>query len=220
MKAVLFDLDDTLTDRARTLALYGEQFAADFGSLLPEFSAQQIRSVCEDLDGRGYRPREEMFKGLLQLLPWTSRPEISVIEAHWRRWFPALTAARPDMRSTLTALRKAGLRLGVITNGSVSMQSAKMEHLGLERYVSHILISEAVGYAKPDSRIFTAALEQLSVAPPEALFVGDHPVNDVIGARDAGLLAVWLEGIHAWPAEQPVVERRVRALREILDLVF
>ncbi len=60
-------------------------------------------------------------------------------------WFPALTVARPDMRSTLTALRKAGLRLGVITNGSVRMQSAKMEHLGLERYVSHILISEAVG---------------------------------------------------------------------------
>jgi putative hydrolase of the HAD superfamily len=219
IEAVLFDLDDTLTDRAATLQQYAHEFAAEFGTLLPAVGTLEIEAVCVELDERGYRPRKDLFYGILERLPWVSRPDVSVIEGHWRRWFPSLTVPQAGLRSTLSSLRTAGLRLGLVTNGSVLTQSAKITHLGLTDYFHRVIISEAVGYKKPQAEIFHKALAEVSTAPARTVFVGDHPVNDVIGARNAGLVSVWFEGIHAWPADQPPPRHRIRRLCEVEDVI-
>lgn len=54
-----------------------------------------------------------------------------------------------------------------------------------------ILISEWEGIKKPDPRIFNVALKQLQVSPNEAIFVGDHPENDVKAAQDVGMKGIW-----------------------------
>jgi HAD superfamily hydrolase (TIGR01662 family) len=97
----------------------------------------------------------------------------------------------PDVAHTLSALRSAGLRLGLITNGSVSMQSRKLECLSLSSSFDTILISAAEGISKPDPEIFQRALERLEANAPESVFVGDHPEVDISGARSAGMRAIW-----------------------------
>jgi FMN phosphatase YigB (HAD superfamily) len=49
------------------------------------------------------------------------------------------------------------------------------------------------------------------------MFVGDHPINDVLGSAAVGLVPVWLEGVHVWPKSHPSPERRIRALPDILQ---
>jgi putative hydrolase of the HAD superfamily len=66
-----------------------------------------------------------------------------------------------------------------------------IEALGIAPYFTAILASEREGLKKPDARLFHMAAQRLGVAPPEAVFVGDHPLVDIAGARGAGLKAIW-----------------------------
>ena len=126
---------------------------------------------------------------------------------------------RVGLQETLSELTEWGLRLGIVTNGSVMTQAAKIKHLGLEKYFSSVVISEAAACQKPDPRIFRRALDEIGCDAAVTWFVGDHPVNDVLGSAEAGLVPVWLEGIHPWPVGRPYPTHRIRALPELLGLV-
>jgi putative hydrolase of the HAD superfamily len=108
-----------------------------------------------------------------------------------RSGFPNACVLFPDAVQTLSGLRTSGLKLGLITNRSMRMQSRKLQCLALAPMFDTILISEAEGISKPDPRIFHRALERLNVSPARSVFVGDHPEVDVAGARTAGMHAIW-----------------------------
>jgi putative hydrolase of the HAD superfamily len=138
---------------------------------------------------------------------------------HWDTWFPLSAVAREGLEETLTALHAQGIRLGIITNGVVRRQQPKIETLHILPYLSTVVISEAVQVKKPDPRIFTRALAEVGCAASQAWFVGDHPVNDVLGAAAVGLRPIWLTGVHPWPTDYPAPLWQVGALIELVDLV-
>ena len=65
------------------------------------------------------------------------------------------------------------------------------------------------------ARVFEAILEALDADAEDAVYVGDHPVNDVQGAIDAGLGAIWMRGWQDWPADQAPAEFVVDRLAEV-----
>jgi putative hydrolase of the HAD superfamily len=217
--AVLFDLDETLTDRSASIARYAALFHRDFAGYLRGVSVAEVESTFVSLDERGYRPRDEVYAGIVKSLQWGSEPDVSVVRTHWRTSFPTSAVGRVGLKETLSELTAWGIRLGVVTNGSVMTQSAKIEHLGIARYFSSVVISEAADCQKPDPQIFRRALDEIGCAAAVTWFVGDHPINDVLGSAQAGLVPVWFEGIHSWPAGHTDPERRIRALHELLGLV-
>ncbi len=81
----------------------------------------------------------------------------------YRDGFPRACVLFPDAVGTLSSLRASGLKLGLITNGSVRMQSRKLECLALSPMFDTILISDAEGIHKPDPRIFQRAMARLGV---------------------------------------------------------
>ncbi|MBI2685684.1 MAG: HAD-IA family hydrolase [Acidobacteria bacterium] len=132
----------------------------------------------------------------------------------YRAGFPSACVLFLDAAQTLSSLRAAGLKLGLITNGSVRMQGAKLTCLALAPMFDTILISDAEGISKPEREIFDRALGRLNVNPAHAVFVGDHPDVDVAGARAAGMRAVW--------RRDPTVSRVVEAdavIEELGDLL-
>jgi putative hydrolase of the HAD superfamily len=132
----------------------------------------------------------------------------------YRDGFPNACVLFPDAAETLSCLRTPGLKLGVITNGSIRMQRRKRQCLALAPMFDTILISDAEGISKPDPRIFHRALERLDISPTRSVFVGDHPEVDVAGARAAGLKAIW--------RRDPNVSRMVEAdgvIEELGDLL-
>jgi len=138
----------------------------------------------------------------------------SADEAYFERVFAALgepTAYRlePTLPGCLARLRAAGFRLGVVSNADLRTR-AIVAGLGLDRAVDAVLISAAVGVAKPDPHIFLRACDLLGVAPSEAVHVGDSRSADVEGARGAGLSA-WHYGDDVRDFAE--VERRLLALR-------
>lgn len=82
-----------------------------------------------------------------------------------------------------------------LTNGN-----ADLDMIGIRAHFAHHVCARDSGVAKPDPRIFVLAAERLGVAPEEILHVGDDPVLDVVGARDAGLRTAWINRSRApWP---------------------
>lgn len=99
-----------------------------------------------------------------------------------------------DVETTLTALKKQGLTLGMLSNVSFpgDFYTKLLESLGIAHYFDAVLWSSDVGIRKPSPKIFAQVLEELGVSPNEAIHVGDIPNRDVRGAHAAGMRAVWM----------------------------
>ncbi|MFD2178616.1 pyrimidine 5'-nucleotidase [Veronia pacifica] len=84
-------------------------------------------------------------------------------------------------------------KLGIVTNGFTQLQKIRLERTGMTPYFTHVFISEEIGVAKPDPRIFEYALEKMG-QPDKAsvLMVGDNPHSDVLGGMNAGVDTCWL----------------------------
>lgn len=97
----------------------------------------------------------------------------------------------PDVVPALEELRGRGFELGVVSNWDERLPGL-LERLGLASYFTALVHSSAVGMEKPNPRIFRLALQRLGAEPDEALHVGDAALEDVEGARAAGMHAVRL----------------------------
>jgi putative hydrolase of the HAD superfamily len=91
-----------------------------------------------------------------------------------------------------------------------------LEGLGLTPYLDHVVVSAVVGWEKPHPRIFESALELAGIPAAQALHIGDNYQQDVLGAQQAGIYAVWLRRQGAHAADCPVVSS-LRELPAIID---
>ena len=210
---VLFDLDDTI---------FAHRLAVNAGALSvlrkldappgPDREAAEVerwteleelhypRYLSGDLDYLGQRrARARDF-----LAPYGVE---FVTDAEAETWFEYYLGhyreawdVYPDTFAVLDAL--AGRRLGIITNGELDFQLAKMNATGLTGRFEHIVASGEVGITKPDPRIFDRACELFAVDPVEAVYIGDRLHTDAIGATDAGLRGIWIDRLGATPAER------------------
>lgn len=99
----------------------------------------------------------------------------------------------PEVPAVLSLLRDSGIRVGIVTNAyqPMWMRDVEIAQHGLLDYFPDCRISAAdVGYLKPHPAIFRSALDLLEVKPEEAVFVGDNLTADVAGAQAAGLRGI------------------------------
>ncbi len=97
-----------------------------------------------------------------------------------------------DVLPTLDTLKGLGIKMGLISNWSMSLP-AVIDGLGMGNYFSTIIASATVRMHKPQPGIFQLALQRLDVSPSECLHVGDHLYADVGGARSVGITAVLID---------------------------
>ena len=116
----------------------------------------------------------------------------------------------------MPALRRLSERypLLTMTNGN-----ADVERLGITHFFAGHISARTAGFLKPDPRIFELACQMLGEDPGTVLHVGDHPVDDVLGALDAGFQAAWINRHDdVWNHEhEPHAE--VKNLIELVDLL-
>lgn len=205
-------------DRRASLTQFTQHFAADFANQLGPIAFDTLNDAIQHADEGGYRPKEDMFTDLLAVLPWTQPPTVEGLYDYYYTLYPQCALAMPDAYDSLDRLHALGLRTGIVTNGPPT-QNDKIDILGLRRYMEVILVSDDVGIKKPDARIFALALEALALPAEEAVFVGDHPGNDILGARAAGLRPIWMRGHHPWPPEYPEPKLQVDSLHDLVALL-
>jgi putative hydrolase of the HAD superfamily len=105
----------------------------------------------------------------------------------------------PEVPGALATLRDRGLRLAVVSNFDGRL-APLIDALGVGRLVDAVVHSSSAGSAKPDPGIFRIALARLGVEPADALHAGDEPLEDVEGARRAGMRALLVDRRRRAPA--------------------
>lgn len=119
----------------------------------------------------------------------------------------------------LDAVKRLGWKVGLICNtGSTpgAMQRIFLDQAGLGRFFDTLVFSDEERLSKPAARIFQVALDRLGASAESAVHIGDHPVNDVLGAKRAGLRAIWLRrGSQAVPAIPP--DATIDTLEEAIE---
>ena len=127
-----------------------------------------------------------------------------------------------DALSCLDALEAGDppIRIGVITNGDLAFQTAKMAATGLRERIEHTITSGEIGVAKPDAAIFAHACDVFGVEPGAAAYIGDRLHTDALGASGAGLLGIWLDRAGHGSPEQLAEARAagVRVIRSLAEL--
>jgi putative hydrolase of the HAD superfamily len=162
------------------------------------------------VDYGGYVPREVFMQRLLEAFGATGF-DAPCLAKFWRSEFSKFVQPMHGAFELLKFLRLKGIKTGIVSNGTVQLQQAKID--ALELRVDVIIISEAVGVKKPAARPFLEALRLLGVQSSEAWFVGDHPVNDIEGADAVGMRPFWLE------REQKAGAVKATQIENLLELI-
>jgi HAD superfamily hydrolase (TIGR01662 family) len=117
-----------------------------------------------------------------------------------------------DVPRVVSELKRAGLRVGVISNTEDGRLEEMLKLLEIAADFDLLVDSHKVGLRKPDAAIFQYALDELKVAPQEAVYVGDSYGHDVLGARQAGLRAILLDPLDLYSESDCP---RIHALSEL-----
>jgi putative hydrolase of the HAD superfamily len=215
IKAILFDLDDTLLDRAMSIEAFVKKQHQQYQIDHVPYATYQRRFT--ELDQRGYSEKPAMFQTLIAEFGVAASVDAWLADFQNDAWHSCVLL--PDAIEVLNELRSRGYKLGVITNGADWSQARKLRVTGLLPLFDLVVISEHERIHKPDPQIFTRAAERLSVPANECAFVGDHPRNDIYGAGAVGMKTVWYPGDQRWPADSAITpDYTIAALRELLDL--
>lgn len=223
VRGVLFDVDDTLVDhagagRAAILARLREVGLPHGAEAADRWRELEERHFGRFLAGElGFEEqRRSRVRGMVD-------EDLDDVAAD--AWFAAYNerfesgwACFDDVLAALALLDARGLPVGVVTNLDAVRQRRKLDLVGLTGRFEVLVGLDALGVAKPDPAVFRHACSLLGTAPADTAFVGDRLDHDALGARDAGLLAVWLDRTGG-DADVPAGVTRVRSLAELEEVL-
>lgn len=218
VKAIFFDFDDTLQSRAGAYRLYCDDFISRYFPQVGGSDKERMKDEMEALVDGGYKPREEYWPEVIEFWGWKNPPELKELVDDFNERFGRRVVMLEGACDTLRELKRRGYKLGMVTNGNSMLQNTKLDTAGIRDLFDMSVVSDDIGVWKPDKRIFEYAMKSLGVTPEEALFVGDHPINDVQGALGARMNVVWVDyGSFAGHPTPGVLG--VKNVRELLDIL-
>lgn len=201
IRTLFFDVGSTLVYGPSVPALVAELLAMEGRAITPDEVQEAMGRMPRDLLARRATVRTEAEEQeyhtealpvLLQLLGLTDLNGAMLNRLLENLYgYSSFYSMYPEVLPVLEALRTKGLQLGVISNWEPSL-SRLLRDFEIDTYFQVIVPSMAVGFAKPDPRIFALALERAGAAPNEAIHVGNRLEEDVQGAAAAGIRPVWL----------------------------
>ncbi len=199
MKALIFDLDDTLYNQIQPFKRAVVQFMdipSDELELLyiafryraDELFEASVKGTLSMKDMHTYRMRAAFRDMEMDI---TNEMAYAIQEAYaYQQGHLELTTGSKEL---FAHCQEKGIAVGLITNGPHLHQMKKIQNLNLHRFIPEhlMLISGQVGMTKPDTGIFRLMEKRLNLNPEDICYLGDSYENDVIGAKAAGWKAIW-----------------------------
>lgn len=220
-KWILFDADETIFDfddytgLKRTIAKYGigitDEDYHEYKRLNTELFNKYQKGEIKAIDIKSTR-----------LKKWSDIVNVNPLQLNQELLCNMLEICKPLPGAVeLLELLKNNFKLGMITNGFVDLQEARLKRNGLFEYFDVLIISENVGVAKPDPKIFEHAFRLMGdVSRKEILMVGDSPNSDILGGMRAGIDTCWLN-----PENRPIPNNinptyNIQKLGDLKNLIF
>ncbi|MCA9729319.1 MAG: HAD-IA family hydrolase [Candidatus Eisenbacteria bacterium] len=220
IRALIFDLDNTLTDFMKMkeasidAAIEG---MVDMGlPLSPEDAKRRIYAIYEQ-EGIEY---QLVFDRFLQECMGRVPPELLAAGIlGYRRARDSSLILYPHVRMTLLELLRRGLGLAVISDAPAVQAWQRLHQLALQHVFRPVITFEDTGERKPSPKPFRRALEALSVTADEVLMVGDWPARDMLGARGVGIRTVFARYGDTFGTVESGADFEIDDIQELLGIV-
>jgi len=185
MRAIFFDIDETLLSERPLIMLFLPQVYTELSKRLgiPKDSAR-LKFLKELMERRNTYEWHD----------WDFFFELFGIDIRYEnllKAYPHKLHVFPDVKPTLKWLKEEGYKLGIITSGP-EYQRLKLRLTKLDKYFDIIVTREDVKTVKPDPLIFLYACQRIGVEPQETVMIGDNLQQDVLGAKNSGMIGVWI----------------------------
>ncbi|MCX6818862.1 MAG: TIGR02253 family HAD-type hydrolase [Candidatus Aenigmarchaeota archaeon] len=224
IKAVLFDLDNTLIDFMKLKKKSCEaaiKAMINNGLQLDEKKAMHILFDLYDKYGIEHGKIFQKF-----LLRTKGRIDWKILTAGivaYRRIQADYRKPYPDVPRVLRLLKNKGLKLGVVSDAPSLKAWIRLNEIKIADFFDVVIAYDETKRKKPHELPFRAAIKKLGIKPEEILFVGDNPKNDINGAKKLGMkTALALYGIQGKFKKYMLKYRAdyaINNVKEILDIV-
>jgi HAD superfamily hydrolase (TIGR01549 family) len=202
--AILFDTDNTLYhyDPAheaamkavrekviRTFSITADQFDSAFSQAREDIKARLKHTASS-------HSRLLYLQRMLEIIGLGSQVLLALdFEQTYWRTFLSNAVLFDDVKELLDDLRLAGIPTAIVTDLTAQIQFRKIVYFGLDHYFDYIITSEEAGFDKPHFAPFQIAIEKMNPKGKCIWMVGDNPVNDIQGAKEA-IGAVTIQKVH------------------------
>lgn len=237
IKAVLFDFGETLlsfgkidtTELFRQGARLSYDYLRGHGQPVGSFRLYfwrnliciRLRYLLSNITGRDFDTLS-LLKKVGTKKGWKLAPQ------QWQHlawfWYEPLckvSKAEPKVKETLAALKKSGLKLGIVSNTFVNCSSLEkhLKQLGILDFFTVRLYSYQFRFRKPNLQMFKVAAERIGEAFENILYVGDRVDNDIEPAIKTGMHAVLKEAYTNVGKKVPEGIRKIKELAELPGLI-
>lgn len=206
MVVVCFDLDDTLIDsgrcvKAARLGIFDyvasnldKVDVAHFERSFDDFWIEIDRNYVDFILKLGWGEREIRAEHLNRVLKACEIHDVELARelsmVYWNEAREGLSLF-PEVDNVLSTLRKT-FNLSLLSNGASDWQREKINVLELADFFDHIIIAGEVGHFKPSPEIFNILVGNYEIPADQIIYVGNNYDKDIMGARRAGLQAIWI----------------------------
>jgi putative hydrolase of the HAD superfamily len=233
IKAVLFDLDDTLYDHSYSsrngLQALKNKYEClrdarldvlelEYLSVLNEIHLSKVLTGLSTIE----EARIERYKKFFSKFGINADLEfISEARKIYSSAYRTNQRAVPGALELLNKLKEK-VKIGIVTNNLLKEQLGKIKIIGITSFIDEIVVSEEAGYIKPSPEIFQIALYKLGCKADECVMIGDSWETDIVGARNAGIRAIWFNRYgNKYPDTDLVFEiDSLEPAEHILKLIF
>lgn len=228
-KYIFIDLDDTIWDfhtnaRLSLKDMFDQRKLAQYFTNFDEFFQIYAKRNIElwEQYGKGEITKEflmsERFRYPLSKMGLDDVELAEEIGIQYLDILPTKTTLMPYAKELLDYLYPK-YPLTLISNGFVEVQYKKMRSSDIEKYFSHIVLSEAAKALKPDKKIFEYALSLNNANKTEAIMIGDSYEADIRGAQNAGIDQIYYPLNPASILKEQTSTYTIRSLKELFDIL-
>jgi putative hydrolase of the HAD superfamily len=220
IKAVIFDLDNTLVDFMKMKRRAIEEAIpamVDAGlEITPDVANKIIDEIYKE---QGIEYQQVFDEFLSRVLNRVDNKILAAGIVAYRRAREASLIPYPHVYSTLYQLLKMGIKMGILSDAPSKEAWLRLAYLNFHNIVDGVVTFDDTGERKPNSAPFNLILKKLNVNADEALMVGDWADRDVIGAAKVGMKTAFARYGDTFNTESHTADYELADISQLIDII-
>jgi putative hydrolase of the HAD superfamily len=221
IRAVIFDLDNTLVDFMKMKRRSIEEAIPAMIDAGLKISVEEANRIIDEIYKEKGIEYQQVFDAFLQqVLKKVDYKILSAGIVAYRKAREAALIPYPHVYSTLNKFLKMGIKMGIVSDAPVKEAWLRLAYLNFHHIVDAVVTFEDTGQRKPHSAPFLAILEKLEVKPGEAIMVGDWVERDIIGAEKVGMKTAFAKYGDTFETKSHSADYELNDISELIDIII
>ncbi len=220
IKAIIFDLDNTLVD---FVAMKRHAIDAAIGAMMDagmNLTHEQIKSRIDRIyEELGWEYQQVFDKLLQDTLGYVDHRMLSAGIIAYRRAREAALKPFPHVTATIMHLVKMGIKLAVLSDAPAREAWLRLCYINFHHIFDVVVTFDDTGERKPSPKPFLLALDKLQVEPHEAIMIGDWAERDMVGAKNVGMITGFARYGEAFGAGEVSADYDITDIKQLITIV-